>query len=78
MPESTMEQSAMLAEKVRKLIEETKFTFEDHVIPVTVSVGVASHYPQLQDVDAFIQAADEALYRAKDTGRNKVCCHEPK
>ena len=48
------------------------------MIPVTVSVGVASHYPQLQDVDAFIQAADEALYRAKDTGRNKVCCHEPK
>ena len=78
MPESTMEQSAMLAEKVRKLIEETEFSFEDHVIPVTVSVGVAAHYAKLQDVDAFIQAADEALYRAKETGRNKVCCHEPK
>jgi len=78
MPESTLEQSSMLAEKVRKLIEETKFTFEEHTIPVTVSVGVANHYSKLQDVDAFIKAADEALYRAKETGRNRVCNHEPK
>ena len=78
MPESTLEQAATLAEKVRKLIEETEFHFEEHTIPVTVSVGVASHYSKLQDVDSFIKAADEALYRAKDTGRNRVCNHEPK
>ena len=78
MPESTLEQASLLAEKVRKLIEETKFHFEEHTIPVTVSVGVANHYSKLQDVDAFIKAADEALYRAKETGRNRVCNHEPK
>lgn len=78
MPESTLEQAATLAEKVRKLIEETEFHFEEHTIPVTVSVGVASHYSKVQDVDGFIKVADEALYRAKDTGRNRVCNHEPK
>ncbi|MBT6489383.1 MAG: diguanylate cyclase, partial [Deltaproteobacteria bacterium] len=78
MPESTLQQASVLAEKVRKLIEETKFHFEEHTIPVTVSVGVANHYSKLQDVDAFIKAADEALYRAKETGRNRVCNHEPK
>jgi diguanylate cyclase (GGDEF)-like protein len=78
MPESTLEQASLLAEKVRKLIEETKFHFEEHTIPVTVSVGVANHYSKLQDVDAFIKAADEALYRAKEAGRNRVCNHEPK
>lgn len=78
MPESTLQQASLLAEKVRKLIEETKFHFEEHTIPVTVSVGVAHHYSKLQDVDAFIKAADEALYRAKETGRNRVCNHEPK
>lgn len=78
MPESTLEQASLLAEKVRKLIEETKFHFEEHTIPVTVSVGVASHYSKLQDVDSFIKAADEALYRAKEAGRNRVCNHEPK
>ena len=78
MPESTLEQSALLAEKVRNLVEKTVFRFEDHDIAVTVSVGVAAHDKTLHTVDAFIEAADEALYRAKDGGRNCVRTHAAK
>ena len=44
---------------------------------VTASIGVASWDPgQEGEVESVIKAADEALYHAKETGRNKVASHE--
>ncbi|MBT6046636.1 MAG: diguanylate cyclase, partial [Candidatus Scalindua sp.] len=39
---------------------------------VTISVGVASHQ-QKESLQKLIQRADEKMYQAKDSGRNKVC-----
>jgi PleD family two-component response regulator len=44
-------------------------------IPITVSIGVAL-LENTDTVDSFFERADHALYHAKDTGRNKVCCHQ--
>ena len=63
----------MLGEKIRSLVETTAFEFEERRIPVTVSVGVATLRESIQTVDSFIHSADEALYRAKEEGRNRVC-----
>jgi diguanylate cyclase (GGDEF)-like protein len=41
-------------------------------MPLSVSLGVASTRTAMDDPDALIQAADEALYRAKAAGRNRV------
>ncbi len=63
----------ILGERIRSLVERTAFDYEGQRIPVTVSVGVAA-YPEL-DAESGIQligAADEALYQAKRTGRNRV------
>lgn len=63
----------ILGERIRSLVERTAFEYEDQKIPVTVSVGVAA-YPEI-DAESGIQliaAADEALYQAKRTGRNRV------
>ena len=48
-------------------------TYEDHTIPVTVSVGVAA-VPSgaIRDATEFIWAADQMLYQAKRAGRNRV------
>lgn len=44
---------------------------------VTISIGVATLYPQEHDTsDALVSAADTALYRAKTSGRNRVCSPE--
>ena len=41
-------------------------------LTVTVSIGAAQHTPRLAEADAILRAADKALYRAKDEGRNRV------
>jgi diguanylate cyclase (GGDEF)-like protein len=41
-------------------------------IRITVSQGVAEMDSSMEDLNDLIQAADRALYRAKETGRNKV------
>lgn len=57
-----------MAERLRAALEKTTFP---HIGTVTVSIGVTSFIPG-EDVDAFINRADEALYQAKERGRNRV------
>jgi diguanylate cyclase (GGDEF)-like protein len=61
-----------LAERARLRLEALRLTSDDgKQIRVTASFGVAS-YPDFRTVDALVAAADEALYRAKREGRNRV------
>lgn len=60
-----------IAEQLRVKIAETPIRFRDQVIKVTASFGVATLTPDL-DLEELIKRADEALYRAKNSGRNKV------
>lgn len=74
LPGASKEDSRAVSEKMRRMVEDTSVTEGDQIIRVTVSIGVTS-YPEL-DVDNehdFVKHVDEALYQAKETGRNKVC-----
>ena len=64
------------AERLRRSVEGYRFAFDDAVIPITISIGVASA-SQLGDkdqllADKLIELADQRLYVAKQTGRNRV------
>ena len=72
LPEIDNYNAMQFAEKIRGLVETSSFHFEDSDIPVTISVGVASIQPALQEANDFIRVADEHLYAAKDAGRNRV------
>ncbi len=61
-----------LCERVRKAIENHKFMWGDKVIPVTISLGVASISKKYADWEKALHAADEQLYKAKNEGRNRV------
>ena len=62
------------AERVCELLKTTKHRVEtDTVIHVACSIGVASYSSSLTSVSSFIARADSALYKAKETGRDKVC-----
>lgn len=63
-----------LGEHIRRAVEGDAFTWKDKRIPVTVSVGVASRAAGVDESSAdLFQRADAALYRAKGSGRNRVC-----
>jgi len=61
------------AEKIREIVEKTDFKFENARIPLTISMGIATVDPELGDAAAIIKRADERLYEAKASGRNRVC-----
>ena len=70
-----VEQACAVAEKLRATIDTRAFQHEWRLgkpVPFTVSIGVAQAKPEDHDVEALVKRADAALYRAKDTGRNRV------
>jgi len=73
---SDLAQAQVIGERLRRAAEGRKFTFQDKVIPVTISIGVAAlPDPNIKDAAAFVVAADGALYRSKQGGRNRVSLH---
>lgn len=73
MVEATEPQAQGLAEKIRRRMEGTAFLVgHEHSLSITTSVGVAL-FDGHPDYQYLIRRADEALYRAKNAGRNQVC-----
>ena len=72
-PGCDMSPGLMRAERLREVVCSQPVTLKDLAIDVTVSVGVAtSPEPKPQDLETLLAAADKALYRAKERGRNRV------
>lgn len=75
LPDTDMEGAKLLAESMRKAIEDLKIPHAGNSScgHVTVSVGIASTKPEMNDeLGSLLKEADEALYKAKETGRNRV------
>lgn len=61
-----------VAERLKDAISESKFTFKGKSIKVTISLGVAELKSSSNEPDALVKSADDALYKAKEGGRNRV------
>jgi two-component system cell cycle response regulator len=74
MPETDHGAAVEAAGRLRKVIETMKFTINNkgEAINCTVSIGVASLDPEDDNAEALLKRADQALYSAKHSGRNKV------
>jgi diguanylate cyclase (GGDEF)-like protein len=70
----SQQSAATLAERIRADVQALDIEHEGKRIPVTVSVGVATHGAECESesVEALLARADAALYKAKETGRNRV------
>lgn len=73
--ETPLPGAVAFAERIRKIIENHPFIFDGKKIPVTISMGVATSTENNFQASAdFIKAADQFLYKAKSSGRNRVVC----
>lgn len=73
LPETDEDGALITGEKIREAIRSEPFgSPEDEPVPVTVSVGVAAHPRNGESFDAIVEAADRALYAAKQAGRDRV------
>jgi diguanylate cyclase (GGDEF)-like protein len=73
LPEAGLEESFVIAERIRRLIESTPFEVGQAQVNLTVSMGI-SNFPshRAKSKEELIRMADQALYDAKRGGRNKV------
>ena len=60
-----------MAERLRLAFQAAGIMIDGHEIGATVSIGVATSYAAVPDLDALLLRADEALYAAKNGGRNR-------
>lgn len=78
LPDSTLKESVFVAERIRLAVQNTVYNGPLAELSLTVSLGVACFsLEHSRTVDGFIKLADEALYRAKANGRNRIEFHDP-
>ncbi len=74
LPETPRSEALAVAERLRQAVEAERFESGGQRVPVTISLGVASGPPPVvENPHEILKLADEALYRAKESGRNRVC-----
>ena len=73
LPRTKLQEGIDAAERIRSVIENTTFQWENHKVKVTTSIGLFSAACEpTQKMSELIEKADAALYQAKNSGRNKV------
>lgn len=73
LPQTDVEGAMLVAEKLRLAVEDAVISTDRGPVRITISAGVASALSAGDDSSHLVIRADDALYRAKQTGRNRVC-----
>jgi diguanylate cyclase (GGDEF)-like protein len=72
MPSTRLEEALLSAERLRAAIAEASCSLRGIELRVTISAGVSAYGEDAPDLDAIMRAADQAMYRAKAAGRDRV------
>jgi diguanylate cyclase (GGDEF)-like protein len=70
LPNTDLDMAEVIAERLRKLINETEIKGPG---TISASIGLANYPLHANETDSLFMRADEALYKAKQSGRNRVC-----
>ena len=74
LPQTAQEEASRIGERIREKVEEMVVDADDdRSLKITVSVGVTSYPENGKSHEDLVSVADQALYRAKGSGKNLVC-----
>ncbi len=81
LPHTSLEEATVVAERIRRAVEELSITLGEHRGPeskgrITICVGVAL-YQEDMTMEDLVRRADQAMYFAKERGRNRVVVYQP-
>ena len=76
MTHTSTESARVVAERIRTAIHNTSFDTQGSRVTATVSIGIASFPDSVEMAEDVLEKADIALYRSKQTGRNKVTYYD--
>ena len=76
MPETNIEGALIPVQRLRKAIEDYAFEYNGVKAKVTASIGLTMNFIEFKNATELLKSADEALYKAKESGRNRVIIHE--
>ncbi len=72
LPETNIQGATKVAERIRQEVENTEILYDNNPFFITASIGI-SEYQSGDTLETLIKRSDDAMYRAKTSGRNKVC-----
>lgn len=70
--DTSKEDAYNLSKRIKSVVENSIFKYDDIEINITISIGIASLTSEIDDMDKLIRTADENLYKAKRSGRNYI------
>ena len=74
LPNTSLQAALKVAEKLRSGVAANKFSWRGVLLPITMSLGVAENDANgIDNYGQLVEAADAALYQAKEEGRNRLC-----
>lgn len=72
LPSTNLKQAFEIAERLRKLVEQHAFVYDEKRLPVSASIGVADYRQGINTGTDLFKRADSAVYKSKEGGRNQV------
>lgn len=73
LPDMSKSDAVKSAERLRKAVENYRFSFNDAPIPVTISLGISSFKgKEIPSIETILSVADQCLYYAKENGKNQI------
>lgn len=72
LPDTDQPSAVVLAERIRQHLESANFTVSGWPVSIRASIGVGALGPEVSNLETLLREADNAMYEAKRTGRNRV------
>lgn len=77
MPATNLQESRQAATRLKHILESTPIGHDGNQFSITASIGLSAHDSNPPDLDEMLRQADEAMYRVKNSGKNRIGVFQP-